>query len=195
MQSGKKSSYMGGFFYLYEEITRQTCSAKSNTTRRIRNYSPHQRYGGGKKEMIGVKEVLWCENDIRVHLYHKYTLYQPRVFFVTCRKRRQIQQNAPTNLAKRNTDMAFSKTMCHQCRCVCLCRTTIASLRSFSETSKNWVFSYRNLLKYINFRVCIEYQKRYGKCSSWGGGDAWFQKKVIANPKTERKLYHNVVFV
>lgn len=29
--------------------------------------------------MIGVKEVLWCENDIRVHLYHKYTLYKPRV--------------------------------------------------------------------------------------------------------------------
>lgn len=172
MQSGKKSSYMGGFFYLYEEITRQTCSAKSNTTRRIRNYSPHQRYGGGKKEMIGVKEVLWCENDIRVHLYHKYTLYQPRVLLS-----RVENVNAPTNLAKRNTDMAFSKTMCHQCRCVCLCRTTVASLRSFSETSKNWVFSYRNLLKYINFRVCIDKNIRKDTVNAVLGGGCMVLEK------------------
>lgn len=166
MQSGKKSSYMGGFFYLYEEITKQTCSAKSNTTRRIRNYSPHQRYGGGKKEMIGVKEVLWCENDIRVHLNHKYILCTSHVFCCHVQK----TQIDPTNLAKRNTDMAFSKTMCHQCRCVCLCRTTVASLRSFSETSKNWVFSYRNLLKYINFRVCIDKNIRKDTVNAVLGG-------------------------
>lgn len=89
--------------------------------------------------------------------------------------------------------MAFSKTMCHQCRCVCLCRTTIASLRSFSETSKNWVFSYRNLLKYINFRVCIEYIRKDTVNAILGGMHGF--AKVIANPTTERKLYHNVVFV
>lgn len=66
--------------------------------------------------------------------------------------------------------MAFSKTMCHRCRCVCLCRTTIASLRSFSETSKNWVFSYRNLLKYINFRVCIDKNIRKDTVNAVLGG-------------------------
>lgn len=96
--------------------------------------------------------ILGCIYTINI-------LCTSHVFFCHVQKT-QIQQNAPTNLAKRNTDMAFSKTMCHQCRCVCLCRTTIASLRSFSETSKNWVFSYRNLLKYINFRVCIEYIRK-----------------------------------
>lgn len=102
-------------------------------------------------------------------------------FVVTCKKRRQIQQNAPTNLAKRNTDMAFSKTMCHQCRCVCLCRTTVASLRSFSETSKNWVFSYRNLLKYINFRVCIDKNIRKDTVNAvlGGGGMHGFRKRSL----------------
>lgn len=115
-------------------------------------------------------------------------------FVVTCRKRRQIQQNAPTNLAKRNTDMAFSKTMCHQCRCVCLCRTTVASLRSFSETSKNWVFSYRNLLKYINFRVCIEYQKRYGKCSSWGGMHGFRKRSLPILQLKENSIIMSYLF-
>lgn len=85
--------------------------------------------------------------------------------------------------------------MCHQCRCVCLCRTTVASLRSFSETSKNWVFSYRNLLKYINFRVCIDKNIRKDTVNAvLGGGMHGFRKRSLPILQLKENS-HNVVFV